>query len=465
VTPEVLAKTYSITGVTPSGSDNNHQAVAEFQGETMSTTDLKAFFTKFVPNATADDATVTKFVGDANQEVARTEASLDIQYIMGVAPGLKSEFWYYSSMDFCGDLMNWTAKILETDGAPLVHSVSYGFQGDLKFVECDQSKAQTVDDNLAKLAAAGFTIIFASGDAGVGEQTENNMTQCMDGNANHGEHGVQYTGTILKTVKNVYDADECCGFAVQNHAVMAWTFTNKSISNNSQVTGRRRKHHGGDCTQYTAVTGSTKNPLSLSRHTLRKPTKIYPSWPASSPWVTAVGGTSFEGAQVGNEEVATTQFGSGGGFSSDFTTNTDYSWQADVVSKYLANAPQLPDKSLFNSGGRATPDVAALGEGYQVMLGGNSSAIGGTSASTPVFAGIISLLNDARMAKGMKQLGFLNPWLYNNTGMFTDITKGSNGIDRYGDQIEVGFNCTAGWDPVTGLGTPIFDKMLAAALS
>ena len=60
----------------------------------MSKSDLSAFFKKYVPNAATGDDQVFKFVGDkgASGENGGTEASLDIQYIMGVAPHVKSEF-------------------------------------------------------------------------------------------------------------------------------------------------------------------------------------------------------------------------------------------------------------------------------------------------------------------------------------------------------------------------------------
>jgi subtilase family serine protease len=54
--------------------------------------------------------------------------------------------------------------------------------------------------------------------------------------------------------------------------------------------------------------------------------------------------------------------------------------------------------------------------------------VGGTSASTPMFAGVVSLLNEAREQKGMKRLGFLNPFLYQNAAAFTDVTVGTNAI-------------------------------------
>ena len=100
------------------------------------------------------------------------------------------------------------------------------------------------------------------------------------------------------------------------------------------------------------------------------------------------------------------------------------------------------------------------------MIGfaGHTMPVGGTSASSPAFAGLVSLMNEARMTAGKPALGFLNPFLYQNEDAFTDVTQGSNKIGRGGNTLPYGFNCSAGWDPATGLGTPLFDKLLAAAM-
>ena len=163
--------------------------------------------------------------------------------------------------------------------------------------------------------------------------------------------------------------------------------------------------------------------------------------------------------------MATDQFGSGGGFSKMFT-QSDAKWQSAAVAKYLStvDASTLPPAASYNPMGRATPDVAALGEGYQVFVGGTIEPVGGTSASSPAFAGLVSLINEARMTAGKPAMGFLNPFLYQNEDAFTDITQGSNKIGRGGEKLPYGYNCSAGWDPATGLGTPLFDKLLAAAM-
>lgn len=169
-----------------------------------------------------------------------------------------------------------------------------------------------------------------------------------------------------------------------------------------------------------------------------------PAFPASCPWVTAVGGTQgFE------PEVAVSRFGSGAGFSNYFTRP---SYQASTVDGYLGKIGGLY-AGLYNSSGRAYPDVAAQGNHDVIVWAGNVTTIGGTSASSPTFAAVIALVNDALIAAGRPALGFLNPWLYGGAyTALTDITSGSSiGCNTSGFPAEVG------WDAVTGFGTPVSD--------
>ena len=110
-----------------------------------------------------------------------------------------------------------------------------------------------------------------------------------------------------------------------------------------------------------------------------------------------------------------------------------------------------------------------MATGFIVQQGGKPTVAAGTSASTPVFAGIVARLNAARLAVGKPVLGFLNPWLYQIKGRgFTDITTGSNpgyGAKFEGCKEDTGVHATAGWDPATGWGTPAFKQLLAAALA
>ena len=72
----------------------------------------------------------------------------------------------------------------------------------------------------------------------------------------------------------------------------------------------------------------------------------------------------------------------------------------------------------------------------------------------------MTLVNEQRIAAGKGPVGFLNPTLYANPDIFNDITEGYN----LGCNAAVGFNATTGWDPVTGLGTPNFDKLVSLFL-
>merc|ERR1711957_376548 len=127
--------------------------------------------------------------------------------------------------------------------------------------------------------------------------------------------------------------------------------------------------------------------------------------------VTAVGSTRFIKQSVTQPEMATDQFGSGGGFSNDFK---QFKAQASAVAQYLKVAKDLPPAGSFPPTGRATPAVSALGEGFQVIGGGQVQSGGGTSASTPTFASLVGLLNEARLKAGKPAMGHLNPFLYQN---------------------------------------------------
>eukprot|EP00058_Branchiostoma_floridae_P021589 XP_002607079.1 hypothetical protein BRAFLDRAFT_118677 [Branchiostoma floridae] len=115
---------------------------------------------------------------------------------------------------------------------------------------------------------------------------------------------------------------------------------------------------------------------------------------------------------------------------------------------------------LFASG-RAYPDVAALSDNYWVVMDLIPTPfISGTSAATPVFAGILSLINDLRFQQGKPALGFFNPLLYKSGWEYLyDVTVGCN-LGCLDDLTNLqGFCPTEGWDPVTGWGTPNFTLM------
>ena len=208
-----------------------------------------------------------------------------------------------------------------------------------------------------------------------------------------------------------------------------------------------------------------------------------PQFPPSCPWVTAVGGTE----QV-EPEIAT--WLSGGGFSDVFPRPA---YQAAQVATYLNETVGTERfKGLYNRTGRGIPDLAAQAQttfpmfhmGKEQAGGGTRSVftfldvgsllvLTATSAATPVWAAIIANLNSARLSKGLKPLGFLNPWLYSEGHKaLNDITEGgsrgcfdttlSSGLDAP-EVPHAGWNATGGWDAVSGLGSPDFEKLLKMA--
>lgn len=182
-----------------------------------------------------------------------------------------------------------------------------------------------------------------------------------------------------------------------------------------------------------------------------------PNFPCSSPYVTTVGGTALNnpfgiGGEYGYEI-------SGGGFSNVFKRPQ---YQDSAVNYYLKNSDKLPKASLYNHTGRGYPDISAICNHFWIV---NNyipvPGVMGTSASTPTVAGIISLINDARLQNNKPPMGFLNPFLYSNTKSLYDPTEGYN--EGCGEP-DRGFYAMQGWDPVTGCGTPNYPTLVEAAL-
>jgi len=180
-----------------------------------------------------------------------------------------------------------------------------------------------------------------------------------------------------------------------------------------------------------------------------------PNWPAVSPYVTAVGGFVYAGP---NKPFIADTIASGG--FSNFYGRPSY--QDAAVANYLAKATKLPPKTQYNATGRAFPDVSSYSENVIVVSsGGGEEPVGGTSCAAPVFAGILSLINDALLTQGKKPVGFINQAIYgigaNSPNAFIDVTAGNN---RYG--CCQGFQAAPSWDPITGFGGPNFPNLLAA---
>jgi len=224
--------------------------------------------------------------------------------------------------------------------------------------------------------------------------------------------------------------------------------------------------------------------------------QAFPAWPASSPYVTAVGGTQLTNQYTPlcsqtyavpstftylpaadrlnvqctgvAETVCSSTIGggitSGGGFSS-YSSRNLAPWQEAAVNTYLNISGATPEASYFNITGRGYPDVATYASKYYVQLNGKLIRESGTSASAPVFAAMVTLWNDMRLAYKMPPMGFIAPFLYdvhaNHPEAFNDITTGDNACSAGSDVTQINccaqsFQAAPGWDAVTGLGSPNF---------
>lgn len=416
-TPQFLSTLYHIpTGLKVPANVSSTQAVAEFYGEFYSNSDLTSFLQlSGLPLATLSSSNV---YGDLpnNETNPGGEAQLDIEYIMALAPGATTSFYSIGTLNpYDSDnegFLDYLYLVGNQSVVPWVHSLSYG---DVEAVVFNSSipgaaeYAQRCDAEFMKMGLRGCTVVFSSGDDGVGN------------------------------------------FLIRDDIDMACS-------------------------------------------------KAWPSWPASSPYVTTVGATQLspqylplcqqsydlspqlgalpEGSRLQvdctsvAETVCSSTLGgiitSGGGFSEVYSRNAKAPWQSASVERYLAHAELTPPAGLFNRDGRAYPDVSAYGSNYFVYLNGRIIRESGTSASAPVFASMVTLWNAQRLASKLAPLGFISPLLYqiaeDAPEAYHDITTGDIACG-VGYSIETvpccnfSFYATAGWDAATGLGTPNFQRI------
>jgi hypothetical protein len=175
-------------------------------------------------------------------------------------------------------------------------------------------------------------------------------------------------------------------------------------------------------------------------------------FPASSPWVLAVGGTTISISNSENSihsEVVWNNGPSGGATGGGTSTFFPVpGWQSKVTTSRT---------NEYN--GRAIPDVAASADpfhGYTTEIDGTSTVLGGTAMATPFWSGLIAIIN-----QGIgHNVGYLNPLLYQTlgpSGIFRSITEGTNRIGN----VE-GCHAGPGWNSCAGWGSPDGRKLLDA---
>ncbi|KIM46464.1 hypothetical protein M413DRAFT_8304 [Hebeloma cylindrosporum] len=354
ITITCLQQLYNAVGFVPSANVGNSIGITGYLGQFANKQDLQSFFADQRPDALNSTFKFISVNGGLNNQTldeAGDEADLDVQFAFGLSHPIAPTFYSTEGEPpFIPDVVTptntneqvpmtsnlvvpyteWLDFILSHKNPPLAISTSYG--DDEQTVP--ESFANRACAGFAQLGARGVSLMFSSGDGGVGDGDPDPATQ------------------------------QC--------------FTNDG----------------------------------------RNATKFIPGFPASCPFVTAVGGTSHV------PEVAVSRFFSGGGFSNYFSRPA---YQEKVVQAYLDSLPKGTYAGLFNPNGRAFPDVSAQSDFFKVFIGGQAFLIGGTSASSPAFTGFVALLNDIRLKAKRPPMGFLNPFLYSKgfAGL-NDITSGNN---------------------------------------
>ncbi|KAH8989266.1 subtilisin-like protein [Lactarius akahatsu] len=346
VTPAFLRWLYNTVTYVPSAMDRNKVGVTGYKREYPSPVDLTSYMRKYRPDGI--DATYVVAVvngGEYDPDNPGREANVNLQLSVGMTYPTPHIFYSTKASPDGDFFLAWLDAVLGQQNVPQTITTSYGYS------EKDYPMEYALEACLlfAQLGTRGVSVLFATGDDGVGK---------------------------------------------------------------------------GDCTA-----------------------RFAPVFPATCPYVTAVGGTmSFR------PEVAASL--SGGGFSEYFSRP---GYQQRAVSTFLDNLGQQYS-GLYNPLGRGIPDISAQAITIPLFYKGEEIFAEGTSCSAPIVAGIISLLNDHRLSQGKRPLGFLNPWLYRAAGSLNglnDIVSGSNpGCNTDG------FSAIVGWDPVTGLGTPDFLRLM-----
>ncbi|KAH8693965.1 peptidase S8/S53 domain-containing protein [Talaromyces proteolyticus] len=338
VTPDCLRQLYRLDDFTATPDPRNKLGISGYLEQYARYDDLEGFLQQYAPNMTDGNFTVQSINGGMNEQSSdddSTEASLDIQYGIALAYNVPTIFFTTggrgplvpdlsqpdandSSNEPYLEQLQYLLNLPDED-LPSVLSTSYGENEQT----LPESYTNTTCSLFAQLGARGVSIIFSSGDEGVGS---------------------------------------------------------------------------------TCLTNDGTNQ-----------TRFNPIYPASCPFVTAVGGTY----DINPEKAISF---SSGGFSERFSRP---SYQDQAVSSYLSH---LGDtwKGLYNPEGRGFPDVAAQSHSFIVQDHGKFIQVDGTSASAPTFAAIIADLNSVRLSNNKSTLGFLNPWIYSLNGSgFTDIVDGA----------------------------------------
>jgi len=353
---------------------------------------------------------ITNIIGNSPTYVPKEtdgEAQLDVQYLTGLAPNANTSFWIMSS-NF-GWMYEWATTVFNTLSPPLVNSISYGWY---EIEQCQSSSSPPGLGNCDELHFADYVEYI--------RRTETEF---------------QKLGTMGLTI-----------LAASGDNGVEPTFDCNSMRPNYPASS-----------QFVTSVGATAvvNALLEEEHTEEETAK--PT--TDPPRICTEASFKCQCATSSNEEAAMStnnaHYDTGGGFSS---IQSRPSYQDEVVQQYLNSDLKKPSLNFWNSSNRGYPDVSAVGASVAIINAKEPAVqlVGGTSASAPIIAGLLTLINQDQLNNNRPPIGFANPLLYaiakSNPNAFKDITKGTNGATCK----QLAFTAGPGWDPLSGLGTPNF---------
>jgi tripeptidyl-peptidase-1 len=401
-TREVMSRLYNMTKT----FDDQYSSVGAMEYNSHEGFSNRDLYDAQVGNGVVPNMITGEHIIGISSNFPDGESELDVQVMYYGAPN--ATLWYEA---YGGWMYGWANDFFNRDNVPEVVSLSWGWsETDQCYVtSCQNGTSQQYVERcnaeFLKIVARGITIVVASGDAGSAGKT-NQLCQ-----SEFGTYG-------WNNINAEFPAGSPWILSVGATYIVK---SNKTFDYTTPICTNFTKEH------IICANGVTEQGIYWNK----------------TGWTT------------------------GGGFTH---WNPMPLWQASVVESYLNSGINLPNAKYFNSQTRAYPDVSAVGHNCIIHLMMGSRGVwghaDGTSCSAPVFAGIIAQLNAYQKQRGYFPLGYVNPLMYlmydYDPSTFNDITMGTTQCtETQCCDNDFGFRATTGWDPVSGLGTPNVDRMIA----
>lgn len=403
VTVDCLRLLYGTLDYEVKAGEKNKMADTNYLKEAANRSDTEIFLSAYRPEAVAgaDNFSIISIADafiDNGTNYADThlggEANLDVQYLLGMAWPVPMTAYHIGGLapDFTPSVaqaengnepyLTWANYMtgVPDDELPQLITTSYG--DDEQTVS--RAYAETVCRMFAQLGARGVTLLFASGDNGVGKSGD-----------------VCYSNVDNTTAAFLPSFPADCPYVTSVGATMDFP----EVAALDVISPETNFTSGAGFSNYFAMP-----------HYQTK---------AVAEYIDLLNGT-YDGLY--NKSGKT------------FPSSEQHQWNPFYSFEIaMLNYPNLL--------GRAYPDISCNGQNLLVVYNASVQVTDGTSASAPICGGVFALLNDALIAADRPPLGFLNPWLYRvGHKLFTDVTTGSSaGCDTEGFPAAVGWDPVTGW--------------------